>query len=266
MQSTLKIVAGIAVLLYLTGCSVYQHVVLDSNLPQNNNLGYQIENDSMAVAFSFHGENGPIRIELFNKSDKPFYVDWRKSALIINGQSTSLWKDQSRITGNSTEYKVYPKNEITNSTSTFEGVIEKKDQMTFVPPHSKVSVNSYSLQSKFFLNSAKTGERITLYGDDEWSCDARKFSFSRENTPLQFRIFLSFSSDGSSGNPVQLDSSFWVSEYIQTTASDKIINGSPENQFYIRKASGAGKVLLGVSLVGILVAGGAVAGGDAPSN
>lgn len=264
MKIIMKTLAVLVAVLILTGCSVYQHVTLESNLKQNGKLGYLIENDSILIGYSFNGQNGPIHIELANKSDRPFYIDWRKSALITNGQSNSLWKDEARFVANSTEYKVRPENEIVSSTSSIDGILEKKDKMTFVPPHSNVSVDSYVLQSKFFTNTSQKRERATLY-TAEGKVSAKKFSFSKENSPLNFRIFLSFSRDDSFKNPVLFDSSFWVSDYFETSVSPKALSAIPENQFYIRKVSGAGKTLFGASLVGILVVG-ALAGGNAPSN
>jgi len=264
MKAITKVFVGFAAILTLTGCSVYQHVNLKSNLQQNDKLGYLTENDSIAVKYSFNGQNGPIHIEFSNKSDKPFYIDWRKSALISNGQSISLWKDEARISASSTEYKVHPENEFINSTSNIEGSIVKKDKVTFVPPHSNVSVNSYILQSRFFANPAQKGERAVFY-TTEGKTSARKFSFSKEDSPLNFRIFLSISGDDSFKNPVQFDNSFWVSDYVETSVSPRELNVIPENQFYIRKVTGAGRTLIAASLVGILVVG-AMAGGDAPAN
>jgi hypothetical protein len=264
MKTILKIFVGIAAMLFSPGCSVYQHVTLKSNLQQNNMLGYLIENDSIAVVYSFNGQNGPIHIELSNKSDRPFYVDWQKSALITNGQSNSLWKDEAIISANSTEYKVLPESEIVSSTSSINGIIEKRDKKTFVPPHSSVSVNSYVLQSKFFTNPAQKSEKVTFY-TAEGKTSARKFSFSKEDSPLNFRIFLSISRDDSFENPFQFDNSFWVSDYCETPVSPKALSVTPENQFYIRKVTGVGRTLFAASLVGILVVG-AIAGGNAPSN
>jgi len=264
MKTIYKLCIGLVSLFFLSGCSVYQHVSLESNMEQNDKLEYLIENDSTTIAYSFDGQNGPIHIRLSNKSDKPLYVDWRKSALITNGQSVSLWKDEAKINANATEYKVLPENEIINSTSSIDGSIVRKDKVTFIPPHSSILVNSYALQSKFFTNPDRKSERVML-STTEGNVNARKFSFSKEDSPLNFRIFLSISGDESFKNPVQFDNSFWVSDYFLTSVSPKSLSIISGNQFYIRKITGAGHTLLAASLVGILVVG-AVAGGDVPAN
>jgi len=255
---------GLVSLGFLSGCSVYQHVSLESNMVQNDKLEYLIENDSTTIVYSFDGQNGPIHIRLSNKSDKPLYVDWRKSALITNGQSVSLWRDEAKISASATEYNVIPENEIVNSNSSIEGSIVRKDKVTFIPPHSSILVNSYFLQSKFFATPDKKSERVML-STTEGTVNARKFSFSKEDSPLKFRIFLSISGDESFRNPVQFDNSFWVSDYFLTSASPRSLSVISGNQFYIRKVTGAGHTLLAASLVGILVVG-AVAGGEVPAN
>jgi len=264
MKTICNIYIGLVSIFFLSGCSVYQHVSLNSNMPQNDKLEYLIENDSTTIVYSFCGQNGPIHIELSNKSDKPLYVDWRKSALITNGQSVSLWKDEAIVNASSTENKVLPENEIVSSTSSIDGSIVRKDKVSFIPPHSSISVNSYALQTKFFTNPAQKSVRAVFY-TTEGQASAKKYSFSKEDSPLNFRIFLSISDDESFKHPVQFDNSFWVSDYLQTSVSPKSLSTIPGNQFYIRKTTGAGHTLLAASLVGILVVG-AAAGGDVPAN
>ncbi len=264
MKTICNICIGLVSMFFLSGCSVYQHVNLESNMQQNDKLEYLIENDSTTIVYSFYGQNGPIHIALSNKSDKPLYVDWRKSALITNGQSVSLWKDEAKINASSTEYKVLPENEIISSTSSIDGSVVRKDKVSFIPPHSSISVNSYALQTKFFTNPAQKSVRTVFY-TTEGQASAKKYSFSREDSPLNFRIFLSISEDESFKHPVQFDNFFWVSDYFQTSVSPKSLSIIPGNQFYIRKVTGAGHTLLAASLVGILVVG-AAAGGDVPAN
>lgn len=259
-----KLCIGLVSLIFLSGCSVYQHVSLESNMVQNDKLEYLIENDSTTIVYSFDGQNGPIHIRVSNKSDKPLYVDWRKSALITNGQSVSLWKDEAKISAKATEYNVLPENEIVNSTSSIDGSIVRKDKVTFIPPHSNILVNSYALQSKFFTNPDQNSERVML-STTEGNVNARKFSFSKEDSPLNFRIFLSISADESFKNPVQFDNSFWVSDYFLTSVSPKSLNVISGNQFYIRKATGFSRTMGVATLVGIIVVGGMV-NGNAASN
>ncbi len=263
MKTIIKTFTGLVFVVLLSGCSVYQHVNLTSNMPQNDKFEFLTENDSVNIIYSFYGQNGPIHIELFNKLDKPLYIDWRKSALIVDGQSTSFWKDEAIISGSSTEYKIIPENSIVSSTSNMEGTIVKKDQVTFIPPHSNISVNSYVLRSKFFNTPVQRSERVGIY-TTEGKVNARKFSFSKEDSPLSFRIFLSISDDDSFKNPIQFDNTFWVSDYFSTSVSSKALGVTRGNQFSIRKTTGFGRTAGVVALVGIITLGAMV--GDGAGN
>jgi len=261
MKTIMKTFVGLVFVVFLSGCSVYQHVNLASNMPQNDKFNFLIENDSVNIIYSFYGQNGPIHIELFNKLDKPLYIDWRKSALITNGQSNSFWKDEARISGSTTEYKIIPENSIVSSISNMEGTIVKNDKVTFIPPHSNISFDSYVLRSTFFNSPVQSSERVDIY-TSEGKINARKFSFSKEDSPLSFRIFLSISEDESFKNPVQFDNTFWVSNYFSTSVSPTALGIIPGNQFYIRKATGFSRTAGIVAIVGIITLGAMVGDGS----
>jgi hypothetical protein len=264
MKTLPIILSGLLFVVFLSGCSVYQHVKLSSDMQQNDKSEFLIENDSVSIIYSFYGNGGPIHIELFNKLDKPLYIDWGKSALITNGQSKSLWKDEARITANATEYKVVPENSVVSSTSDIEGTIVKNDKMTFIPPHANISANRYVLQSKFFTTPVQLSERKVLY-TDQGKVNARKFSFSKEDSPLSFRIFLSVSDNENFKNPIQFDNSFWVSDYFATSVPPSSLGIIPGNQFYVRKNTAIGRTLFITSIVGILTVA-AIAGGEGSAN
>lgn len=234
MKTLLKIFVGIASIVLFSSCFFYQHVRVASNIPLTDNSEFLLENDSLRIVYSFHGEGGPIHLEIFNKLNMPLSVDWSKSALIKNGQSYSLWKDEARLNGTATEYKIIPQSEIVNSTSNIEGTIARKDRVTFIPPQSKIVANSFTLYKAFFTTPDQAGEKTTFY-TSKGESKARKFTFSKGDTPLNFRIFLYFSVDKSSKMPIQIDNTFWVSDYFTTYTSPKVLNIYLGNQFYNRK-------------------------------
>jgi hypothetical protein len=163
--------------------------------------------------------------------NKPLSVDWSKSAWIKNDQSYSLWKDEARINGTATQYNIIPQNEIINSVTDIEGKIVKKDKVSFIPPQSKIIFNSYSVQWKLFDTPEQGGEKVVL-NTLEGKRRAKKYSFLQENSPLNFRIFLSFSLDDSSKNPFQIDNTFWVSDYFTSYTSPKVFGIHTGYQFF----------------------------------
>ncbi|HEY3372508.1 MAG TPA: hypothetical protein VGK10_16755 [Prolixibacteraceae bacterium] len=231
MKSLFKIFFGIASAVIFSSCTLYQHVKLEGNIPLTKKSEFLLENDSMRIIYSFNGQSGPIHLTIFNKSDKPFYVDWEKSALIMNGESFSLWKDVARLSGTASGYQINPTNETTISSNSFEGSIVKKDKVTFIPPQAKILVNSYTLYSKLLDTPSQTGELMkvkTLEGKRE----ATKFSFSKENSPLTFRIYISFSADENLKTTFHIDNTFWVSDYFTCYTSPQVWSTYQGNLFY----------------------------------
>ena len=231
MKTLLKILVVLFSIVLFSSCKAYQHVRLSSNIPLTSQSEFLVENDSIRVIYSFYGKGGPIHMEIFNKLNTPFSVDWSKSALIKDGQSYSLWKDEARINGTATGYNIIPQNEIINSVSNIEGEIVKKDKVTFIPPQSKIVFNSYTVQGKLLDTPEQGGEKTVFYTLNG-KRRAMKYSFSKEDSPLNFRIFLSFSADESSRAPFQIDNTFWVSDYFTSNTSPAALGIYPGNQFY----------------------------------
>jgi hypothetical protein len=231
MKTLLKIFVGIASIVLFSSCLAYQHVRLTSNAPLTNESEFMVENDSIRIIYSFLGKGGQIHLQIFNKLNKPLTVDWSKSALIKNDQSYSLWKDEARLNGTSTEFNIIPQNEVVNSVSNFEGKIVKKDKVTFIPPQSKIVFNGYTVQWKLFDVPEQGGEKIKVY-TLEGKRRATKYSFSKEDSPLSFRIFLSFSMDEGNKSPFQIDKPFWVSDYFTSYTSPSALGIHPGNQFF----------------------------------
>ena len=75
----------------LVSCSTYQVNVLSStNTTKDDKTGvFNFENDSVKITYSFYGNNAPVSIQVFNKLDKPLYIDWQRSAAIIGDNAVS---------------------------------------------------------------------------------------------------------------------------------------------------------------------------------
>ena len=88
------------ILLSFSSCVSYQYLTLNSpEMPKNDKKEFSWENDTMRLTYNFHGEGGPITMTVFNKTDKPLFVNWKKSSLIRGGESFSLLDHSVQITG-----------------------------------------------------------------------------------------------------------------------------------------------------------------------
>ncbi len=74
-----------SIVFLFTGCTTYQYMTVSGkNIRQNERQEFVVENDSIRVKYNFSGEDAPVNVEVTNKLDRPVYVDWSRSALIIN--------------------------------------------------------------------------------------------------------------------------------------------------------------------------------------
>jgi hypothetical protein len=264
MNLLIKITFGFILLVFFTGCSIYQHVSIDGDAPKNALSEFIIENDTASIIYSFHGQGGSLVIDIFNKLDKPLYVDWRKSALIIEDESFTLWKDEASLNGVSSSVGVVDNNGVAYSQGNIGGTLVKKDNMSFIPPHSKIVVNSYNLNTPFLELPKENGAKITFFTRNGEERSGRKYTFLADNSPYIFRIFLSIATDDSFNKPAQFDNSFWISDLITSRTAPQEFDIHFGNQFYNMKQTSGGNAVLCGALLGVIVLG--AASGQAPSN
>lgn len=95
-------VLSVVALLCMSSCSSYYYSVLESNDAvgeKNDDKDFVIENDSVCISYCFYGEDAPISITVYNKMDEPLFVDWQRSALILDDVATRLLPGECPDTG-----------------------------------------------------------------------------------------------------------------------------------------------------------------------
>lgn len=264
MKSLIKITLSLALLVLFSGCSVYQLVSIESNAPKNNQSEFIIENDTVSIIYAFHGQGGSLVVDIFNKLNKPLYIDWRKSALIIEDESFTLWKDQASLNGVSSSVEVFDNNGVAYSEGNIGGTLVKNDNISFIPPHSKIVVNSYNLNVPFVELPKENGEKITFFTRHGEERRGRKYTFLADNSPYIFRIFLSMDTEDSFKKPVHFDNSFWISNLVTLKTDAEEFDIHFGNQFYNIKQTSGGNAMLYGAVIGAAVLG--AASGQSPAN
>ena len=104
MRNLLYLFVFAALLLGLSACSSYYYSMLNSNDPvgeKNERGDFVQENDTVRISYRFWGENAPVTITIYNKLDEPLYVDWGRSALIIDDVATTYDPKVASVRGES---------------------------------------------------------------------------------------------------------------------------------------------------------------------
>jgi hypothetical protein len=186
----------------LSGCSKYQYIFVDSHLAQNEKKEFLVENDTVAIKYSFAGVNFPITLSIYNKLQQPLYIDWGRSVVILNGKQIS-------------------------------GPFDNNGQINFIAPQSAVTVISNSLRTQFFdldLNDPKINVMLT-----GGSMKGVRYAYDEKSTPLFFRNVIALTTNEDFSAPTFYDYSFWVSDIIQSTSGPSSVTYRPLNQFVICK-------------------------------
>jgi hypothetical protein len=205
-------VAGIIV---LNGCTSYQYVYIESNLPKSEIKEFVHETDSFQIKYSFYGENFGVKITIHNKLEQPVFIDWGRTTLFING----IQEDGSFYTDDQVRY-IEPDSYVTFSSNTLIGrFIETKPQGPLGSIHEK-------------------NNKIHLYTEND--------------TPISFRNILSLTTHEDLSYPIFFDDSFWISEIHQTFDAAELDN-MPSNAFYIRRPSGFYTFTKTFTLTGLLI-------------
>ena len=149
MRNLLYLFVFAALLLGLSACSSYYYSMLNSNDPvgeKNERGDFVQENDTVRISYRFWGENAPVTITIYNKLDEPLYVDWGRSALIIDDVATTYdpkvasvrGESSSVASGSSFHWSDRSSSGWSYSEGSFSGDVSLPKGVEFIPPHSKL--------------------------------------------------------------------------------------------------------------------------------
>lgn len=254
---------SLVALLGMSSCSSYYYSVLESNDTiggKNEDRDFVIENDSVFISYCFYGEDAPISIMVYNKMEEPLFVDWQRSALIIDDVATSYYQEKAPIQGQTestysgSSYKWDRTYNITDGYSggAFAGEIALPKGVSFIPPRSKVESTPLKLSHFPFDRIPKEEYVKQKFAKSNSSVvNVMVKNFTEENSPLAFRSYLSlYTTDQSTGlrKYSTYESSFYVSELIKTgnvpPASFDLGKKQAGDFFYVHKVKGANAGLI----------------------
>ena len=232
-------VLSVVALFSLSSCSSYYYSVLESNDTigeKNGNRDFVIENDSVFISYCFYGEDAPISITVYNKMDEPLFVDWQRSALIIDDVATSYYQEKAPIQGQTESSYIPPKSKVESTPLRLSNF-----------PFDQIPKDQYTRQKFAKSNSSVVTVRVK--------------KFTEEDTPLAFRSYLSlYTADQDNGKRKYstFESSFYVSQLIKTGNVSPASFDAGKKQagdfFYVHNVKGADAGLI-VGAVAIGAAG-----------
>jgi hypothetical protein len=210
-----------SVLILLGSCSnsfVQVFETASINIPYNEKY-FTYETDTLKITYSFWESKGVLSFAVYNKLDKPIFIDWKNSSFIYNDNKLNYWIDESQSTGSGYYHGYfYHGPSIQPGITVMEGIQNssistyKPEKITFIPPRSNYyrsqfylwPIESFKMKFNCQTNEVKRNDNpkkmTIIYSED----------FFYDNSPLRFRNYLAFSVTEDSKDYFYVDNQFYI--------------------------------------------------------
>lgn len=206
-------------LLAFSSCYSYQYITLDSaEVTKDDSKNFTWENDTLRLVYSYYGPGGPLWMSITNKLDKPMYINWKKSAIIYEGKSVSLYSGNVRMTGSFDVSRVY------NSTSgSLASSFNVPEGMDFIPPASHIdkSVQVYATDRLVYKNKLTSKPQILKAKSSTGpsSYTYTQYSFDQASSPMHFSNYLTFVLGSNNATEISVSHSFYIQKVMLSSTS-----------------------------------------------
>ncbi len=240
----------------LISCQTYQYFSLSgTNIGKDSSQQFVVENDTLLLQYNFNGYNGPVKITVYNKTAKPLYIDWKKSAIIIKDKAYSYYSPNQQLNGTTSGSEYRYGNGYNTQNGTIEATIHGQEGIDFIPPNSLKEKSSLSVINGFLKNIPE--ESMTkqyLWPDKKELPKMRTIDFTEENSPIHLRSYLTFST---SNNEFIMEHQFYISQLFRSMIKPAELTPIQDkgNVFYSSKSTGVGAVVGVAILAGLVVVG-----------
>jgi hypothetical protein len=241
-MKNLKITSFIIIALaMLTSCSQFVQLIETESIGKDAvSKNGVCENEEIKVTYDMWSEDGITYFSIFNKTDKPMYIDWKRSVFIYNDWKNVYWVEKS-----TTESYLVPSGTGNNITYERKQSTVVAERYTFIPPKTYISVPmTYTIMSGYYSTTDNTGkttktmvsQSIKKNGGTKVSIasttgkgnvKAWEKSFSQDNTVSRFRNFITYASKENFSDEKFIENEFYVNKI--TEMSTKNFNGKYKN-------------------------------------
>ena len=182
--------------LLITSCAKLAHLYETKSMTDTSNQENLFENDTVRIVYSFWSEGGSFSFSVYNKLNKPLYIDWKRSSFIKNNDKLNYWSDEVLTKSTSKKSTVYYYGFSLLSAESGVSSSVKPEQVTFIAPKSTVYKIHFNLNEKLSPKLPKEARTTIVPRSDKSKNKTTKVSyldFVENNTPLSFRNFMTLS-------------------------------------------------------------------------
>lgn len=204
----------IVCLAVLSACSpTAQLVTLRGNNVKPASDGLVLDTDTLTLRYNFSSERGQMYLSVVNKLDRPLYVDWKRSAFIIGQDKVDYWRDVANVDLSSPTYgSRYSRYSI----GSINGTITKDEPVGFLPPKTRLEKRQFVIVPSGTLQLSGAPEVVQqkdyLNPGRKKSILVNMYNYTADQSPLQFRNYLTLSTDKDFKTEFVIDTKFWASD------------------------------------------------------
>ncbi|MEP6793100.1 MAG: hypothetical protein ABJB16_02150 [Saprospiraceae bacterium] len=227
-------------LFMMVGCSpMYQLLETKSEDTSITDTRCTFTNTDVLIEYNFWENGGQLSFMITNNHDTPLYIDWDRSHFIFNGISYEYWYDEevtksfyssstasngytiaeamvTLLTGTSTSgYR-------SKTTQTSSSKIRPK-QILELPPHSSIFVSKFSITKDPYYTCDFSMRYVA-------NSKSKSLNFTKDNSPISFRNYLTYATNASFSQPLTADNSFYVGSV--SNMNQKVFFGKQQSEKY----------------------------------
>jgi hypothetical protein len=210
--------------IFFSACKAsWQYISLESHEVTKDTLKHFIwENDTLRLVYSYNGWGGPVHYSITNKTDKPMYVNWKKSAIIRFGIAHPLFQSDVQMTGAFDASRGYR-----GSAGIMAASFSLPEGMDFIPPGSSIDKNMdvYVLVTpagKDALSGLPTIVKDKKSRD--FTEKYKKYTFDQASSPMQFKSYLTFLIERDNSREFAVSHTFYAHEIAVARYSPRVFN------------------------------------------
>ncbi|MBC7426742.1 MAG: hypothetical protein H7321_09430 [Bacteroidia bacterium] len=218
---TTKLVAVTMALVALSSCNTWVKLIECEAVGGTKDAAKNIvsENDQIRITYDLWDRNGTLNYTVYNKTDKPLYVNWYKSAYIESGRKYNFNGAAESITF------IPPKSYVTNPVSYVLLDGQSTTYFTTNKSGSKMTATNVDVRN----DPNKTTEEVAKTWKKSGKIKVYSKTYDMENTPLKFRNYVTVTvcaeanECATPSSIMSFDNQFYVKKITEMTA--KQFNG-----------------------------------------
>ena len=256
--------------LFCVSCTTYRYSTISSpDLVKNDRNEFVVENDSLKLVYNFYGYRGPVHISIQNKMDVPVYIDWQRSAIIVNDKAIPYVSGEMKIEGNfqGSSYNYQNSGYGVNS-GQLQATAVLPPTIDFIPPRAIVNKRPVYVSNLFRTSIPDAAfQRVEYTPIEGTTYSVKKATFTGATSPIRFRSFITYMIGEPGSKSFAFEHSFYVSDVMTSGKGPETMlvkSGNLGNRYYTSKATRGGAFAASLTIAAL--AGGLILIGENNNN